>query len=143
MIVRVILWMLSVLMMNIASAGAQPVPEPFVDRLVIDGTINPAVAEFVHERIGAAHHDGARALVIKLDTLGGLLESTRSIVKDILGSPVPVLVYVSPSGATAGSAGVFISERNWRGDRTDRPGRESPGPRRTVDSGECEATGGW
>lgn len=104
---KVILLVIVVLVTKL-SIAAQPVPEPFVYRLVIDGTINPAVAEFVHEQIAAAHQDGARALVIELDTLGGLLESTRSIVKDILGSPVPVLVYVSPSGATASSAGVFI-----------------------------------
>jgi membrane-bound serine protease (ClpP class) len=78
-------------------------------RIVIDGTINPAVADFIHESITQAHADGAAALVIELDTPGGLLSSTKTIVKDILGAPLPVIVYVAPSGAGAGSAGVFIT----------------------------------
>ncbi len=82
---------------------------PRVDLIVIDGGINPAVDDFVRESIGRARSKGARALIIQLDTPGGLLTSTRSIVKEILGSPVPVMVYVAPSGAGAGSAGVFIT----------------------------------
>jgi membrane-bound serine protease (ClpP class) len=78
-------------------------------RIVVDGTINPAVASFVHDAIARAHADGAPALVIELDTPGGLLPSMQAIVKDILGAPVPVVVYVAPSGAIAGSAGVFIT----------------------------------
>jgi len=80
-----------------------------LSRIVIDGGINPAVAEYVHESIESAHRDGARALVIQLDTPGGLLPSMRSIVKDVLAAPLPVIVYVAPSGAGAGSAGVFIT----------------------------------
>lgn len=80
----------------------------FLARLVVDGTINPAVADFIHEGIERAAREGALALVIELDTPGGLLTSARAIVKDILGASVPVVVYVSPSGAGAGSAGVFI-----------------------------------
>ncbi|MEK7229959.1 MAG: nodulation protein NfeD [Candidatus Binatota bacterium] len=82
---------------------------PHVDLIVIDGGINPAVDDFIRESIGRARSKGARALIIQLDTPGGLLTSTRSIVKDILGAPVPVIVYVAPSGAGAGSAGVFIT----------------------------------
>jgi membrane-bound serine protease (ClpP class) len=82
---------------------------PRVDLIVIDGGINPAVDDFIRESIGRARNAGARALIIQLDTPGGLLTSTRSIVKDILGAPVPVIVYVAPSGAGAGSAGVFIT----------------------------------
>jgi membrane-bound serine protease (ClpP class) len=78
-------------------------------RIVVDGTINPATADFIHESIDRAHDDGAIALVIELDTPGGLLTSTKSIVKDILAAPLPVVVYVAPSGAGAGSAGVFIT----------------------------------
>jgi membrane-bound serine protease (ClpP class) len=80
-----------------------------VDWIVIDATINPAVADFIHESLSTAVHNGARALVIQLDTPGGLLESTKVIVKDLLGSPVPVIVYVAPSGAGAASAGVFVT----------------------------------
>ncbi len=80
-----------------------------VNLIVIDGTINPAVADFIHESIARTRDEGALALVIQLDTPGGLLSSTKTIVKDILGAPVPVIVYVAPSGAGAGSAGVFIT----------------------------------
>jgi membrane-bound serine protease (ClpP class) len=83
--------------------------EPRVDFISIDGGINPAVDDFIRESISRARAAGARALVIQLDTPGGLLTSTRSIVKEILGAPVPVIVYVAPAGAGAGSAGVFIT----------------------------------
>ncbi|HTN73023.1 MAG TPA: nodulation protein NfeD [Methylomirabilota bacterium] len=80
-----------------------------VDWIFIDGSINPAVDDFIRESIARAKLNGARALIIQLDTPGGLLSSTRTIVKEMLGSPVPVMVYVAPSGAGAGSAGVFIT----------------------------------
>lgn len=80
-----------------------------VDLIMIDGGINPAVDDFIRESIGRARASGAKALIIQLDTPGGLLTSTRSIVKEILGAPVPVIVYVAPSGAGAGSAGTFIT----------------------------------
>ena len=82
---------------------------PYVDLITVDGSINPAVDDFIRESIGRAKAGGARALIIQLDTPGGLLSSTRTIVKELLGTPVPVMVYVAPSGAGAGSAGVFIT----------------------------------
>jgi membrane-bound serine protease (ClpP class) len=88
---------------------AAPREAPFLARIVVDGTINPAVAEYVHEAIERASREGAAALVIQLDTPGGLLQSARAVVKDILGAPLPVVVYVAPSGAGAGSAGVFVT----------------------------------
>lgn len=96
------------LLVRAVTSSAQDAAPGFVNCIVIDGTINPAVAEFIRESIHTSHQDGARALVIQLDTPGGLLSSTRAIVKDILGAPLPVLIYVAPSGASAGSAGVFI-----------------------------------
>ncbi|HXJ35793.1 MAG TPA: nodulation protein NfeD [Candidatus Eisenbacteria bacterium] len=80
-----------------------------VSRIVVDGAINPAVAGFIQESIARANDEGAAALVIVLDTPGGLLTSARAIVKDILAAPLPVIVYVAPSGAGAGSAGVFVT----------------------------------
>jgi len=80
-----------------------------VVRIVIDGPITPATAEFVDEAVNAAEERGAAALLIQLDTPGGLLPSTQDIVKRLLDSPVPIIVYVAPSGAGAGSAGVFIT----------------------------------
>src|SRR6187397_2607725 len=75
----------------------------------VDGSINPASADFIHNGIEKATHEKAECIIIHLNTPGGLLKSTRMIVSDILGSPVPVIVYVSPGGAQAGSAGVFIT----------------------------------
>ncbi|MGD0074283.1 MAG: nodulation protein NfeD [Candidatus Binataceae bacterium] len=80
-----------------------------VDLIRIDGSINPAVAEFIQQSIAAASHDNARALVIELDTPGGLLSSAKRIVEDLLSAPVPVIVYVAPSGASAASAGMFVT----------------------------------
>src|SRR5262245_57748436 len=77
--------------------------------ITVDGSINPAVAEFIHRSIEKAKAKNAECLIINLNTPGGLLKSTRVIVGDILESTVPVVVYVSPAGAHAGSAGVFIT----------------------------------
>lgn len=75
----------------------------------IDGSINPAVAAFIKKAIDLAKEQKAECIIVQLNTPGGLLKSTRVIVSDILESPVPVIVYVSPGGAHAGSAGVFIT----------------------------------
>lgn len=93
------------------SALAQPKSAltPHVDLITIAGSINPAVDDFIRESIGRAKANGARALIIQLDTPGGLVDSTRTIVKEMLAAPVPIVVYVAPSGARAGSAGVFIT----------------------------------
>lgn len=80
-----------------------------VVELTIDGTINAATVTYVREGLRVAEERGAAALLIVLDTPGGMLESTKLIVKDILGAPVPVIVYVAPSGGGATSAGVFIT----------------------------------
>lgn len=99
-----------VLMLFGSSALAQTKgATPHVDFIAIDGTINPAVADFIHDSINRAKANDARALIIELDTPGGLVESTRMIVKEMLAAAVPVIVYVGPSGARAGSAGVFIT----------------------------------
>lgn len=75
----------------------------------IDGTINPASADFIHSSIKKAESEKAACLIIHLNTPGGLLKSTRVIVGDMLEANVPVIVYVSPAGAQAGSAGVFLT----------------------------------
>ncbi|HLF17818.1 MAG TPA: nodulation protein NfeD [Candidatus Omnitrophota bacterium] len=74
-----------------------------------EDTINPVTAEYISQAIEKAIQDKAQCLVIKLDTPGGLLTSTRLIVKKMLTAKVPIVVYVAPSGAHAGSAGVFIT----------------------------------
>jgi membrane-bound serine protease (ClpP class) len=77
--------------------------------LVVDGGINPATADYIHDGIEVARQSASQAVLIQLDTPGGLLDSSKTIVKDILGAPVPVIVYVAPSGAGATSAGVFVT----------------------------------
>ncbi len=75
----------------------------------IKSGIGPATADYIQSSIGYAEEQKAEALIIRLNTPGGLLESTRDIVSDLLSSEVPVVVYVAPAGARAGSAGVFIT----------------------------------
>ncbi|MFH1050940.1 MAG: nodulation protein NfeD [bacterium] len=75
----------------------------------IKSGIGPATAEYIHSSINYTEEKKAEALIIRLNTPGGLLESTRDIVSDLLSSNIPVVVYVAPSGARAGSAGVFIT----------------------------------
>ncbi len=82
---------------------------PFVNVITIDDAIMPGTAEFIQHAINASHEAGAEALVIELDTPGGLVDSTREIVQELLSPPLPVIVYVSPPGAHAGSAGLMIT----------------------------------
>ncbi len=75
----------------------------------VDGGIGPATRAYIQRGINTAEKENGSALVIMLNTPGGLLESTRGIVSDIMDADVPVIVYVAPSGSRAGSAGVFIT----------------------------------
>lgn len=75
----------------------------------VDGIINPATAKFITESIDQATEKGGQCLIVELDTPGGLMESMRIIVKKILASNIPIILYVAPSGARAASAGVFIT----------------------------------
>ena len=77
--------------------------------LKIDGVINPAAAAFIERGIESAREKNAECLIIQMDTPGGLLKSTRVIVSSFLESKIPIVVYVSPGGAQAGAAGVFIT----------------------------------
>ncbi|MBV8174957.1 MAG: nodulation protein NfeD [Verrucomicrobia bacterium] len=87
-----------------ASASADKVC--FID---IDGAIGPATASYISRSVDEAESQRAECLIIQLNTPGGLLDSTRVIVQKLLTSPVPVVVYVAPTGATAASAGCFIT----------------------------------
>jgi len=82
----------------------------WVELIRIDGSINPAVAHFIEDSIASAQIGGARALIIELDTPGGLMTSAERIVKDLFAAEVPVIVYVAPTGSSAASAGTFITE---------------------------------
>ena len=100
--------MIALGLLGLARADAQ-VGSGRVDVATARGVVNPTMAGFVGRAIDQAERDGAAALVIQLDTPGGLDSSMRQIVQGILGSRVPVIVYVAPVGARAGSAGVYIS----------------------------------
>ncbi len=76
----------------------------------LSGEISPATAGWVDRALGDAEDEGAAVAIIRLDTPGGLDSSTRDIVKEIVAAPMPVIVYVSPDGARAGSAGAYITQ---------------------------------
>jgi membrane-bound serine protease (ClpP class) len=80
-----------------------------VSFIKIDGAIGPATASYISRSIDEARTRNAQCLIIQLNTPGGLLDSTQTIVQSFLGSTVPVVVYVAPTGATATSAGCFIT----------------------------------
>jgi membrane-bound serine protease (ClpP class) len=93
-----------------APAQTQTESRPVVLQLRIDNeAITPVTAQFIAKAITRAEQEQAQCLLIVLDTPGGLVDSTREIVKSILQSNVPVVVYVAPSGARAASAGLFIT----------------------------------
>jgi len=83
--------------------------EPFVGLATYDGVINPVSAEYLHDALAWAEENGAQALIVALNTPGGLDTSMRLIIKDLTGATIPVVVYVSPSSGRAASAGVFIT----------------------------------
>lgn len=92
-----------------AVRAAAPEPPPRVLVTEVRTTITPVVADHVENALARAADGGFAAYVIELDTPGGLVTSMRDIVEDVLASPVPVLVHVSPHGARAGSAGALIT----------------------------------
>ncbi|HJW99783.1 MAG TPA: nodulation protein NfeD [Terriglobales bacterium] len=81
-----------------------------VVRIVIDGTINPVTAEYIERGLARSADQHAQALLIEIRTPGGLVDSTRDIIAKMLASPVPVIVYVYPTGSRSASAGFYILE---------------------------------
>src|ERR1700689_1412740 len=79
-------------------------------RIAIDDAIQPVTAEYIGRALEAASRNKDQAVLIEINTPGGLVESTRQIIDKIVASPVPVIVYVTPAGSRAGSAGIFILE---------------------------------
>ncbi len=77
--------------------------------LTLNGAINPAASDYIKYGIEYSVKENAQCMILRLNTPGGLLESTRDIVSNILQSPIPVIVYVAPQGSRAASAGVFIT----------------------------------
>ena len=90
----------------LGAANARPAQ---VGLIKIDGAIGPATASYIARAVDIATARNDECLILQLDTPGGLLESTKEIVQTFYASKIPTVVYVSPSGASAGSAGVFIT----------------------------------
>ena len=83
---------------------------PEIVKVTVDDTIQPISAEYIDRAIAQRKQTNADAVLIEINTPGGLVDSTRDIIQKILASPVPVIVYVTPTGARAASAGFFILE---------------------------------
>jgi membrane-bound serine protease (ClpP class) len=103
--VRALSILLAVMLIGTAILSASSIA-----KIVLDDTIQPISDEYIGRAIEQARQTNADAVLIELRTPGGLVDSTRSIIEKMLASPVPVIVYVAPSGARAASAGFFILE---------------------------------
>ncbi len=97
-------------LLTLAGAVALSAQQPLVEKLVLKDTIQPVSAGMLERALARANADGAAALLIEMDTPGGLVDSMRAMAGAILSSRVPVIVYVGPTGARAGSAGFFLLE---------------------------------
>jgi membrane-bound serine protease (ClpP class) len=104
---RIILAFIIVLLAISIGASVQA-QNPRIDVLTVKGTINPVLVDYIQRGIENAEDTGAEAIIIQMDTPGGLDDSTRKIIQHIVSSRVPVVVYVAPSGARAASAGLYI-----------------------------------
>jgi membrane-bound serine protease (ClpP class) len=93
----------------LAAAGGARADGPRVVVLPTSGIVDQVMAAYLHDRVADAASSGASLVVVRLDTPGGSLEATRSIVGTLLDAPLPVVVWVAPSGARAASAGTFIT----------------------------------
>ena len=104
LVVKTVLLLLAGLLLSVAPVYAD------VLKIVVHDTIHPISDEFIGRALDQAAREHDEAVLIELSTPGGLVDSTRLIIQKILASPVPVIVYVAPSGARAASAGFFILE---------------------------------
>ena len=101
--------LLVALLVLVAGAGAQEESQT-VPSIEFTGTVDPATERWIASALDDAADDGSPLAIIRLDTPGGLESSMREIIKDVIDAPMPVVVYVSPDGARAASAGAFITE---------------------------------
>jgi membrane-bound serine protease (ClpP class) len=103
LIFRIVLGLVAICVFSSISFGE-------VLKIVVDDTIQPITQEYISRAIDEAGRRGDQAVLIEINTPGGLVDSTRKIIEKITSSRVPVIVYVAPSGSRAGSAGIFILE---------------------------------
>ncbi|MGB7985249.1 MAG: nodulation protein NfeD, partial [Terracidiphilus sp.] len=87
-----------------------PAQQPLVDKFVLNDSIQPITRGELDRAIERANSDGASALLVEMNTPGGLLDSMRAMIGSILASKVPIIIYVGPAGARAGSAGFYLLE---------------------------------
>jgi membrane-bound serine protease (ClpP class) len=102
-------WLVMPLIVGLGGSLLAAAGPTTVEVLSVDGTIVPVIADYIDRGITQAEEHGATICIIELDTPGGLLDSTENIVQRIMNARVPIVVYVSPKGAWAASAGTFIT----------------------------------
>lgn len=93
----------------VACAEASPASVGFVAKISMNMMILPGTAHYLQDSLTEAHRQGAKVAVVVIDTPGGMLQSSQEMIQALFHAPIPVIVYVAPSGATATSAGVFIT----------------------------------
>lgn len=104
-----ILFILIVLLLAVSIGARAQTGSSRVDVLTVKGTINPVLTDYISRGIEQAEETGATAVIIQMDTPGGLDTAMRDIIQSIINARVPVVVYVSPAGARAASAGAYIT----------------------------------
>jgi membrane-bound serine protease (ClpP class) len=109
---RVVIWLALIGVGLLASYGKVGAQEAggIAYSIELPGTIDPATEGWVDKALGEADEKGAKLAIVRIDTPGGLDTSMRAIVKDLIAAPMPVVAYVSPNGARAASAGLYITE---------------------------------
>lgn len=100
--------LIALLMLGFGSTAGAQEEAPSVMQLRVDGVVDPFMSDYVKSGLEDAQGAGMEAVLITIDTPGGLMSSMREITQEILNSPVPVITYVYPAGARAASAGTFI-----------------------------------
>ena len=102
-------WIAAIALLLLVGMPSRALAGGHVNQITIDGSINPASADYIIHAIASSEADGALAVLIELDTPGGLVSSSQDIIQAMLNARVPVIVYVTPRGAWAASAGTFIT----------------------------------
>ncbi len=106
--IRILFLLIGILLVASIAAEAQTT-NPRIDVITVKGTINPVLVDYIDRGIREAEEGGTSAVIIQLDTPGGLDTAMRDIIQKIVSARVPVVVYVAPSGARAASAGAYIT----------------------------------